>query len=270
MTEAAEPYLQPSTTGRPRVVVALTTLGGRLVRTRRFRRPQYIGDPINAVRIFSDKCVDEIILLETGCRPFDCAVESWIARVAAESLVPIGYGGGLRSIEHCRRVIKCGFEKVVLNTVLHDDPSVARSASSEFGSQAVVASIEVGATWFGHRRVLTSCGRRVTRVSPVGWAEKCASVGCGELLVTSVTADGSMSGYDLELVSSVAAAVSVPVIALGGAGSVRHMSAAVSAGASAVAAGSMFVYHGPLRGVLLTYPSIAYLEDVFSAPNQRA
>jgi cyclase len=268
LTAAETPYVQTETVSRPRVIVALTTSGGRLVKTRRFRNPRYIGDPINAVRIFSEKGADEIILLEIGGRPFDSATEQSIRRIAEESSVPIGYGGGLRSVEHCRRVIQGGFEKVVLNTILHTDLRVASRASSEFGSQAIIASIDIRSTWLGGERVVTHCGQRATSDHPVEWAARCQDAGCGEILVTSIDADGGMCGYDLPLVTAVSTSVSTPVIARGGAGTIQHMSEAISAGASAVAASSMFVYYGALRGVLLTYPDHPTLGRLRASPDQ--
>jgi cyclase len=254
MTLQDLPYLQPTVLARPRVIVALTTLNGRLVRTRQFRKPMYVGDPINAVKIFSDKGADELVLLEIGGKPFDGPREAAIRDIASEALMPISYGGGIRTVEHVRTVIRCGFEKVILNTALHESVTLATQASSEYGAQAVVGAIEVSTTWLRGKHVCTNCGRRSTRVSVVDWAKRCVDAGCGELLVTSIDADGSMAGYDLELITQVSQAVSVPVIALGGAGNAGHVQAAIAAGASAVAAGSMFVLHGPRRAVLITYP----------------
>jgi cyclase len=247
-------YIEPLSVQRPRVIVALTMLDGRLVRTRRFRNPTYVGDPINAVSIFSEKGADEIALLEVSGRPFDRRRELMIRDIAAESLVPISYGGGVSTLQEFRCVIRCGFEKVILNSALHDNLDLATHAASEFGAQAVVGSIEVATTWLRGRHVRTRCGRRASGVPLAEWAQRCERAGCGELLLTSIDADGSMAGYDLEMVSAVAAAVSIPVIALGGAGSRDHLARAVESGASAVAAGSMFVFRGPRRAVLLTYP----------------
>jgi cyclase len=250
----SEPYLQPIREPIPRVIVALTTLDGRLVRTRRFKRPSYVGDPINAVKIFNDKGVDELVLLEIGRKEIDQTRIAAIARIAGEAFMPISYGGGIREIGQIRTVIRSGFEKVVMNTALHETPQLAQEAALEFGAQAVVASMEVARGLFGRQRVYTNCGRRRTAWCPVDWAQRCEELGCGEILLTSIDCDGSMDGYDLDLIESVSAAVSVPVVALGGAGSIEHLQSAISAGASAVAAGSMFVYFGSRRAVLINYP----------------
>lgn len=249
-------YFQRVAGPMPRVIVALTMQDGRLVRTRRFKKPSYVGDPINAVKVFNDKGVDELVLLEIGDKPFDESRIQFLRSIASEAFMPIAYGGGVRTIEHVRAVIRCGFEKVVMNTALHRTPEVAAEAGREFGAQAVIASMEIGSGMLGGVKVMTECGRTATKWKPVEWAKKCEEFGCGELLVTSIDRDGSMEGYDLEVLRSVAAVVTIPVIALGGAGTVEHLRAGIAAGASAVAAGSMFVYYGPHRAVLINYPDI--------------
>lgn len=254
-------YFQSVGRPMPRVIAALTMQNGRLVRTRKFSKPSYVGDPINAVKIFNEKGTDEIVLLEIGRRPFDAVRIEAIREIAGEAFMPISYGGGIRDISQVRDVIRSGFEKVVLNTALHDSPALATEASREFGAQAVVASIEVGSGLLGGQRVHTECGSKRTQWKPVDWARRCEELGCGEIILTSIDRDGSMQGYDVELVESVAAAVGVPVIALGGAGTMAHLRSGIEAGASAVAAGSMFVYCGPLRAVLISYPDVSAIHD---------
>ncbi len=238
----------------PRVIVALTMLDGRLVRTRGFRKPSYVGDPINAVRIFSEKGADELLLLDIGGGELDERMLPLLGDIASEALMPIAYGGGIRTIEQVRRVIRCGFEKVVLNSAMHSVPSLATQAAEEFGAQAVIASIDVRTGIFGRRTVRSQCGRQRTGTNLVSHAQACERAGCGEILVTSIDRDGSMAGYDLDLVRSIAPAVGVPVIALGGAGGRHDFEAALAAGATAVAAGSLFVHWGPRRAVLVNYP----------------
>jgi cyclase len=254
-------YFQPCAEPMPRVIAALTMLNGRLVRTVRFRGPSYVGDPINAVKIFNDKGTDELVLLEIGVKPFDPARILALQEIAAEAFMPIAYGGGVRGIEHVRAVIRSGFEKVVLNTAMHDSPALAGEAAREFGAQAVVGSIEVARGMLRGTHVRTESGTRATKHRPIDWARRCEELGCGELLVTSIERDGTMGGYDLDLVREISAAVSIPVIPLGGAGTVEHLQQAIAAGASAVAAGSMFVYQGPRRAVLINYPNISAIHD---------
>jgi cyclase len=175
--------------------------------------------------------------------------------------MPISYGGGIRDLTQVRSVIRSGFEKVILNTALHETPALASEAAREFGAQAVVASIEVASGLIGGARVHTNCGQKRTAWKPVDWAKRCEEIGCGEIVLTCIDQDGSMEGYDLDLIRQVASAVTVPVIALGGAGTVSHLREGVSAGASAVAAGSMFVYVGKLRGVLISYPEAGAVHE---------
>ena len=247
-------YQEPAAEARPRIIVALTTQEGRLVRTRNFRQPVYVGDPINAVRIFSEKAADELVLLEISHGGFNGERAAQIREIASEALMPISYGGGLRSLEEVRQVFQMGFEKVVLNTVLHERPGMAREAAAEFGSQAVVASMEVSRLRWKGPRVFYGSGSKKTVHPPEDWARRCEDAGCGELLLISIDRDGTMEGYDLDLVRAVARAVSIPVIAMGGAGTRDHLRQGIEAGASAAAAGSMFVFHGPRRAVLITYP----------------
>jgi len=250
-----KPYLEPTVKLKSRVIVCLTTLNGRLVRTKKFTKPVYVGDPINAVKIFSEKGADELVLLEIGEKPFDKNRECIIRDIASEALMPISYGGGVQNLEQIRSVIRCGFEKVVLNTVLHKNLTLVKNAAEEFGTQSVIASIEVGSNWLGHKKLYTNKGQRSLKIPPDDWARKCEEAGCGEIILTSIDADGSMEGYDLQSIQLVSKAVSIPVIALGGAGSQADFSAALKAGASAVAAGSFFVFYGPRRAVLINYPN---------------
>ncbi|MEO5844598.1 MAG: AglZ/HisF2 family acetamidino modification protein [Caldimonas sp.] len=247
---------------RTRVIPCLLLRGAGLVKTTRFKDAKYVGDPINAIKIFNDKEVDELVLLDiTASREQRGPAFSVIAEVASECFMPLAYGGGLRSVEEARRVLKLGVEKVVFNTTAWRAPQVVRDAAREFGSQAVVASIDVRRKMFGRHEVFVEGGTRGTGVDPVEYAQRMEAAGCGEIYLTSIDRDGTMKGYELDLIASVTARVGVPVIAAGGAGGVDDFGAAVrQGGAAAVAAGAMFVFHGPHRAVLITYPSRAELE----------
>lgn len=242
---------------RTRVIPCLLLRGNGLVKTVQFKNPRYVGDPINAIKIFNDKEVDELVLLDISASregrepPF-----SVIEEVASECFMPLAYGGGIRTVEQARKILKLGVEKVIFNTTAWKDPSVLRDASNEFGAQAVVVSIDVRRKIFGRYEVVTSAGSESTGTDPVAYAKRMEEAGAGEILLTSIDRDGTMKGYDNDLLSKVSAAVGVPVVACGGAGTIDHFAEAVKVGgASAVAAGSMFVFHGPHRAVLITYPS---------------
>jgi cyclase len=169
--------------------------------------------------------------------------------------MPLAYGGAVRSIEQVRRLLRLGVEKVIVNTALHEDPKFVRQAAETFGSQAIVASIDVKRRLLGRREVFVRNGSVGTGLDPVAFARSVQALGVGEILLTAIDRDGTMSGYDIDLVAKVSSAVDVPVIASGGAGTIAHMSQAVREGhASAVAAGAMFVFYGPHRAVLISYP----------------
>lgn len=244
-----------------RVIPTLLLKGSGLVKTTKFAKPVYIGDPINAIKIFNSKEVDELIILDITAsaegRPpaFDT-----IREITDECFMPLSYGGGIRTVEHIRAILKAGIEKVVLNTSALTDPSLVTKAADEFGRQAIICSIDVKKSLFGGYSVHSASGAKILEKDPVAYARRLEELGAGEIYLTSVDREGTMSGYDLALVKSVCAAVSVPVIASGGAGSMDDFVAARDAGASAVSAGAMFVFQGPHRAVLITYPAREELE----------
>ena len=250
-----------------RVIPCLLVQDGGLVKTRRFRDPAYVGDPINAIKIFNDKEVDELVLLDiSATRERRGPPYALIEDVASECFMPLAYGGGLRSVEDARRVMKLGVEKVIFNTSAWQRSEVLRDAAREFGAQAVVASIDVRRKILGRYEVFVANGSRGTGDDPVAYAKRMETLGAGEILLNAIDRDGTMEGYDLELIRRVTSSVSVPVIAAGGAGSVEHFREAVMhGGADAVAAGAMFVFHGPHRAVLITYPPRAALEAALGA-----
>jgi cyclase len=249
---------------RPRVIPTLLLRNGGLVKTVRFGDAKYVGDPINAVRIFNEKEVDELLFLDIGAAAqsqgpgFDV-----LADIASEAFMPFGYGGGIRTVEHVRRLFALGVEKVVLNRAAVEDPALVEATATLAGSSSVVVGIDVRRRLFGRPEVVTHGGTRSARVHPVAHAVEMERRGAGEILLQSVDRDGTQQGYDEALVAEVAAAVSIPVVAAGGAGSVADLAKAVQAGASAAAAGSLFVFKGRHRAVLITYPSEAELASAF-------
>jgi imidazole glycerol-phosphate synthase subunit HisF len=223
---------------RTRVIPCLLLKEGGLVKTTRFADPVYVGDPINAVKIFNTKKVSELILLDIAAKTPDLRL---LQDIAGEAFIPMAYGGGIHTAEDVRAVLAVGFEKVVLKP-----GSLVRRASELAGSQSIVVSIDVQ----GNK--VRSLG-----VDPAACAREAQALGAGEILVNSIDRDGTRLGYDLDLIRRVADAVTVPVIALGGAGSVKDLEDAVKiGGASAAAAGSLFVFHGKHRAVLISYPDL--------------
>lgn len=240
---------------RPRVIPCLLLSDQRLVKTRHFRDPVYVGDPVNIVNIFSALGADEILLLDIQATRLGRAPDiTAIAEIAEESMVPLGYGGGVRTLDHVRAVLGAGCEKVVLGTIAGEDPGFVERCAALAGSQAVVVSIDVARDEAGERRSWLRNGTARTDTTPLAAAREAERRGAGELLVHSIDRDGVMEGYDLDFIAEVAAAVSIPVIACGGAGRREHLRAAVrEAGASAAAAGSLFVFQGLSRNVLVNY-----------------
>jgi cyclase len=224
--------------------------GGGLVKTRRFRKPKYVGDPINAVRIFNDKEVDELMVLDIDAtrdgRGPDFAL---VEELAGECFMPLCYGGGIRTAEEAKTIFSLGVEKVALQSAFLRDPQIVREVADHAGEQAVVVSLDVEKGWLGRQRLRAARSR--------DWREvltEAVRSGAGEILLTSVDREGTLSGMDIPLIEKASAMVDVPLIANGGAGSLADIQAAVKAGASAVAAGAFFVFHGPHRAVLITYP----------------
>lgn len=239
-----------------RIIPCLLLKGQGLVKTTKFKDPKYVGDPINAIKIFNDKEVDELILLDiSATREKRKPNFQLIEEVASECFMPLAYGGGIHSLEDARRILKSGVEKVIFNTAAWKNPEVIRQAVNEFGSQAVVVSIDVKRKLLGRYEVFGECGSSRTGQTPVDFARKMQTLGAGELFLNSIDRDGTMSGYDLELISKTLDSVDIPVIVAGGAGSIADFKAAANVGAKAMAAGAMFVFHGPHRAVLITYPS---------------
>ena len=249
---------------RPRVIPVLLLKGDGLVKGTRFKDYAYLGDPINAVHIFDEKEVDELIFLDiTATRENRVPGLEYIAGIADECYMPFAVGGGIRNVEQIRALLHAGAEKVSLNTAAVENPGLITEAVNLCGSQSVVVSIDVRKGWGSSYHVYTHSGTKKTKLDAVQWAIRAAELGAGEILLTSIDHDGTMSGYDLNLVQKVSQAVPVPVIACGGAGAVEHFAEATRHGASAVAAGSMFVFHGRRRAVLISYPTEVELQAAF-------
>lgn len=246
---------------KTRVIPVLLLLGEGLIKTVDFKNPKYIGDPINAVRIFNEKEVDELVLLDieagvNGRGPqFD-----FLSSIAEEAFMPMAYGGGISTLEQIKRLFELGFEKVVINSAAYRDPGLINRATAVFGSQSIVGAIDVRASASSEYELYSSSGRVREYVSLSDHLGQLIEAGVGEIFINSIDRDGTLSGYDLALLKEVCTKVNVPVVACGGAGEIRHFVEAVEeARVSAVAAGSLFVFVGPHRAVLITYPDRAVL-----------
>lgn len=241
---------------RVRIIPVLLLQQGGLYKTVRFQKPQYVGDPINTVKIFNEKEADELIVLDYTAskdkRPIDL---DKIAEIAGEAFMPMAYGGGIRQFSDAQRVFDAGFEKVVLNSILFDDLNLIDQIAAVYGAQAVVGSLDVKKNLWGRYKVWAQSGTRNTAHDPLVWAKTLENSGVGELMLNAIERDGTWEGYDLPLIQELSKAVNIPLIACGGAGQFADFRAAVEAGASAVAAGSLFVYQKKGMGVLISFPT---------------
>ncbi|MEO5772687.1 MAG: AglZ/HisF2 family acetamidino modification protein [Sphingomicrobium sp.] len=238
---------------------------GGLVKTLKFAKPKYVGDPINAVRIFNEKEVDELMVLDIdatreGRGPDFAAIEE----LASECFMPLCYGGGIRSTEDARTLFSLGVEKVALQGAVWRNPGIVREIADKAGEQAVVVSIDVKRNWLGKPQLHSAAGIKPWFQDWRDAVRQAVAIGAGEILLNAVDRDGTFGGPDLGLIKEASELAGVPLIAVGGISSLADMKAATDAGASAVAAGAYFVFQGPHRAVLITYPRYEELRALWS------
>ncbi len=249
---------------KTRVIPCLLLRSTSLVKTIRFKNPRYVGDALNTLRIFNEMEVDEIIVMDiSATRENRKPNFDFIGEMAGECFMPLAYGGGIKTPDDAKKIFSLGVEKIAVNTAGHEHPELVTEVARQYGAQAVIVSIDVKKNFLGNYRIATHCGTRNTTVDPVTHARRMQEAGAGEIFLTSVDRDGTFSGYDIDLIKKITSAVSVPVVACGGASSVHDFEKAVKqGGASAVAAGSMVVYQGKDLGVLINFPSPKELKAV--------
>jgi cyclase len=241
---------------RPRIIPVLLLKNQGLVKSKAFKNFRYIGDPINAVKIFNDLKADELVFLDITATAEKRMVSlEFVKNVGEEASMPFAVGGGIRSIKDIGEIIAAGAEKVIINSYAAENPDFVREASAIFGSSTIVVCIDVKKKRFGGEQTWIKNGSTSTGYSPVDFARLMEEKGAGEIIIQSIEKDGMMNGYDINLIQSISKVVTIPVVALGGAGNLDHLREAYTEGyANGLAAGSMFVYHGPKHGVLITYP----------------
>lgn len=251
---------------RPRVIPCLQFAGGELFKTRRFKQPLYLGDPINAVKLFNDLECDELVVVDIRATLEEREPDySMIEQFASEAFMPLTYGGGINSITQIRRILSIGIEKVVIGTAAPEGKLIA-AAAAIFGSQSIVAAVDVRKTLLGRREVCVRSATRSLSVDPLTYALQMQQFGAGELFVQSIDLEGARSGYDLVLMKEVSATVRIPVIACGGAGSLEDVRLLLhSSTVAAAAAGTMFVLHGRHRAPLISYPRPAEIASLSAA-----
>lgn len=239
-----------------RLIPVLTLAGDKLVKTVQFKKPNYIGDPVNAVKIFNDKMVDEVVLLDiTATKEKREPNYDKIEEICSEAFMPFAYGGGVQKIEQIQKLFQLGIEKVVLNTALATNLNLVKEAVAIFGSQSIVASIDVKKNLFGKYFAYTHSGKIKVKQALNDYIQLIEKEGVGEIFLNSIDRDGTYQGYDIELIKAVSESIDIPLVACGGAGGIEDFNKGIIAGASAVAAGSFFVYRSKNKGILINYPN---------------
>jgi len=257
---------------RSRIIPCLLIHKGGLVKTQTFKDPKYVGDPINAVKIFNEKEADELIVLDIDAAL--CQNEpnyALIAKLAAECRMPLCYGGGITTVEQALRIIDLGVEKIAISSAAILNPSLLTAIAKAIGRQSVVAVLDVrkktGLLIKGYE-ICTNNGKVTHKINPITLAKKLQDAGAGEIVLNSVDRDGKMKGYDLKLAHHMREALRVPMTVLGGAGSLDDIGALISTcGIVGAAAGSLFVFKGKYRAVLISYPTMAQKDEIFRAAN---
>ena len=248
-----------------RIIPCLLLRNGGLYKTIKFSNPKYVGDPINAIRIFNEKEVDELMVLDIGAsREKREPNYRYIEDLAGECFMPLAYGGGISSVEQARRLFSLGVEKVTIQTGVLENFNLVTDIATRYGNQSVVVSLDIKRNMFGKPSIYSSAQATMIKGDWLEYLKGAVDAGAGEILLNAVDKDGTLSGMDLDLISRATSISAVPLIAVGGAGSLSDLKKAVDAGADAVAAGSFFVFYGPYRAVLITYPKYADLEQLFS------
>jgi len=250
---------------RTRVMPCLLLQGRGLVKTVNFRNDRYVGDPINTVRIFNQKEVDELVLFDIGCTKNSVPINfSLLEQIASECFMPLCYGGGVTCLEDFNKLFSLGIEKVSVSSLLFEKPELVKKAVSIYGSQSIVATLDVNQSKFRKKyQVFTHSGKRKCKYTPVDAAQYACGLGVGEIIINTIHREGTWSGFDDELIKQVSEYVDVPVVASGGAGSLDDIeSVVINAHASAIALGSMSVFQAKDMGVLIKFPKISELKKI--------
>ncbi|MFN4054705.1 MAG: AglZ/HisF2 family acetamidino modification protein [Alishewanella aestuarii] len=247
-----------------RVIPTLLLSGGGLVKTRKFANPSYVGDPINAIRIFNDKEVDELIVVDIEASKLGREPDyKLIEEFASECFMPLTYGGGVKTPEQAARLFSLGVEKVCIHSAALEDLNLISEFSGRFGAQSVAVSVDVRRNLFGSLRLYNAVNKKNCPENWLDYLQRVQLAGAGEILLNAVHKDGTLTGPDLEMIKAASVKLSIPLIAMGGVASLTDIKSVVESGADAVAAGAFFVYHGRHRAVLISYPKYHELELLF-------
>ena len=249
---------------RVRIIPVLLLRRKGLVKSIKFDKAKYIGDPINAVKLFNDKGVDELVFMDIDASKEGRGPDfELIEKFASECFMPLAYGGGIKSIRDVKRLFATGVEKVIINSAALHNLDLVTESSEIFGDQSIVVAIDVKKNIWGKPQVFSHAKLKPLKADVVEYARAAEKAGAGEIILNSVDHDGVMSGYDLDIINKVSSAIQIPLVACGGAGNVQDFKLAKNAGASALAAGSLFIYHGPHKAVLINFPQNEKLKALF-------
>lgn len=242
---------------RPRIIPSLLIQDNGLVKTINFKNPKYVGDPINAVRIFNEKEVDELAVFDIDATVLGKEPNySLIERLANQSMMPLCYGGGVKTVEQAQRIFSLGVEKIALSSAVLTNPNLITQIADRVGAQSVVVVLDVKKKILGGYEVYTHNGKKSTGVNPLKFVEEAQRLGAGEIVINSIDKDGVMKGYDFDLIEKIREKITLPMTVLGGAGSLEDIQKIIEKhGVIGIAAGSLFVFKGPYKAVLINYPS---------------
>jgi cyclase len=254
---------------RPRIIPSLLLHNKGLVKTLNFRSPKYVGDPINTVRIFNEKAVDELAIFD-----IDATVQNkepdylLIEKLANQSRMPLCYGGGVKTVDQAQKIFSLGIEKIALSSAVIQNPNIITQIANRVGSQSVIVVLDIKKKMLGGYEIYTHNGKKSTGINPLKFVKEVEQLGAGEILINSIDQDGVMKGYDMNLIEKVAEMISIPMTVLGGAGSIADMEKVIDThGVIGVGAGSIFVFKGPYKAVLINYPSQTEKNKIFKFIN---
>lgn len=250
---------------RPRIIPSLLIQNNGLVKTVNFKNPKYVGDPINAVRIFNDKGVDELAIFDIDATVLNKDPNySLIERIASQSMMPLCYGGGVKTVEQAQKIFSLGVEKIALSSSVLKNPNLIIEIADRVGAQSVIVVLDVKRKMFGGYEVYTHNANKATGINPIKFAEEVQRLGAGEIIINSIDNDGLMKGYDLDLILKLRDKTTIPMTVLGGAGSLEDIEKVINIhGVIGVAAGSLFVFKGPYKAVLINYPTQTEKDKIF-------